>query len=796
MGHSGLHEDLPEQMIADFVTSLPLGLHSPIAPSSGIHLEALMIFQKVEYWYGPRGIPTHVDIVIPFTVFSVGTRAVSDMAFLVCNLARSLITDKEPNAKICSLSFEVQENKGVGYVAFTGVSPFWFKRAETTPMFDVMQDSPDSFIMTWPLFRDDLTYEFHICLTGAWVTQMPKQDTKISMYMVSKPAKKKFHEASVGAGSTTNATQQVTMTLLLTYGINSNVRGTLGNFSSLHLEVLEEIMKHLLPVALDSLDRSCRMFQIVADTLLAHWHTFKHAMGRFFTGNAQIREFRDLMKATGLLVSGEVALDFFVHATTATELHALSQVLQCPIVGEWLLTRRYVFAPNVSQLDSFQDDIALFESTYVIDMTPVQHEDNEEVRNFHVECIVASEMNVLSHEAAYCLFPLMTLVQKRTILIGLQSPMNKSENLAIRKQSNRGLEVIHNPSALDCANITSVISFLSPRHIGDEHCYIVPFENTANNTRQPDFLDCHSCVEVAVLAIQQSLEPVHKPRTCKLAANVNVIFDGLPLVHPNTAATPVTWSARSLQQIKLPRLVLLVEGVINNRLPISSWNQPDNLTLKAVQKDHQNSVSGPQGTPISCKEVGDQRSYKDVIATSTSNLSLPEREQAKSTSVDKNSPIATSVAKDSTNVISTTAEGYKSTGNIDNISESSQSEDDDGQGPWTVVQPRRARSLENLKTIKLRKGIIRPTDLSQDQVNMIKEAEKTLTPAQKESVRKRAEKVKQIAHNEFASPIAGPSYVAKGKFTDNNKDVSDEELDLQFGMKGFKPEIFSPPQAS
>ncbi|KAH7880331.1 uncharacterized protein C8R40DRAFT_1165286 [Lentinula edodes] len=70
--------------------------------------------------------------------------------------------------------------------------------------------------------------------------------------------------------------------------------------------------------------------------------------------------------------------------------------------------------------------------------------------------------------------------------------MDRSENLAIRKQSNRGLEVIHRPSALHCVNITSSFSFLSSRHIGDEHCYIVPFENTADNTRQPDFLDYHS----------------------------------------------------------------------------------------------------------------------------------------------------------------------------------------------------------------------------------------------------------------------------------------------------------------
>lgn len=70
--------------------------------------------------------------------------------------------------------------------------------------------------------------------------------------------------------------------------------------------------------------------------------------------------------------------------------HALSKVLQCPIIGEWLLTLGYFFAPNVSQLDSLQDDIALFQSTYVIDTTPIQHEDNKEVRNLHMECIVST----------------------------------------------------------------------------------------------------------------------------------------------------------------------------------------------------------------------------------------------------------------------------------------------------------------------------------------------------------------------------------------------------------------------
>lgn len=76
-----------------------------------------------------------------------------------------------------------------------------------------------------------------------------------------------------------------------------------------------------------------------------------------------------MQNATGLLVSGEAALDFFVHATTATDLHAFSNVLQCFIIGDWLLTHGYFFAPKDFQLDSFQDDVARFQGIDAIDTT-------------------------------------------------------------------------------------------------------------------------------------------------------------------------------------------------------------------------------------------------------------------------------------------------------------------------------------------------------------------------------------------------------------------------------------------
>ncbi|KAJ3899657.1 hypothetical protein F5879DRAFT_976252 [Lentinula edodes] len=102
---------------------------------------------------------------------------------------------------------------------------------------------------------------------------------------------------------------------------------------------------------------------------------------------------------------------------------------------------------------------------------------------------------------------------------------------------------------------------------------------------------------------------------------------------------------------------------------------------------------------------------------------------------------------------------------------------DDGGGPWTLVQPRRSRSLDNLKQIKVQKDLFLYTKLSKEQEAAVRAAENQLTATQLEQIRKRDMIVQQ---QQPKSPGTGTlSYVAKGKFTDHNEEISDDELNTE-----------------
>lgn len=115
-----------------------------------------MIFQSSRYWLNVRGVPLHADIVMPFKVYSTGAMGILDISFILCNIYKSFIADGEPKFEICALSFKDQLDYCVGFAAFAGVSTAWIERARTTPTFDVIPGLTETFIMTWPLCRDDL----------------------------------------------------------------------------------------------------------------------------------------------------------------------------------------------------------------------------------------------------------------------------------------------------------------------------------------------------------------------------------------------------------------------------------------------------------------------------------------------------------------------------------------------------------------------------------------------------------------------------------------------------------------
>ncbi|KAJ3925286.1 MAG: hypothetical protein NXY57DRAFT_968078 [Lentinula lateritia] len=101
----------------------------------------------------------------------------------------------------------------------------------------------------------------------------------------------------------------------------------------------------------------------------------------------------------------------------------------------------------------------------------------------------------------------------------------------------------------------------------------------------------------------------------------------------------------------------------------------------------------------------------------------------------------------------------------------------DGGGPWTLVQPCRSRSLDNFKQIKVQKDLFLYKKLSKELEATVRAAENQLTATQREQIRKRDMIVQQ---QQPKSPGTGTlSYVAKGKFTDHNEEISDDELNTE-----------------
>ncbi|KAJ3871898.1 hypothetical protein F5051DRAFT_482987 [Lentinula edodes] len=132
-----------------------LRLGHPIrrSPSSpGPHVEALLIYQKsdnVGYQFDIRE-----GMQVSFRLFAGGCRALTDIAYLIGCLAEGLIRDQEP-ANLSGISYCTASDYCFGYMIFLSISESWYKRAATTPFLEPWAERADTYIGTWPLFRDE-----------------------------------------------------------------------------------------------------------------------------------------------------------------------------------------------------------------------------------------------------------------------------------------------------------------------------------------------------------------------------------------------------------------------------------------------------------------------------------------------------------------------------------------------------------------------------------------------------------------------------------------------------------------
>ncbi|KAJ3887460.1 hypothetical protein GG344DRAFT_80710 [Lentinula edodes] len=108
--------------------------------------------------------------------------------------------------------------------------------------------------------------------------------------------------------------------------------------------------------------------------------------------------------------------------------------------------------------------------------------------SFHSTCV----MNILTHDAAYCLFPKLTLEHRALLLIDLTLPMMEVQAAAVNKYSQRGFEIMSNAPTGWMCNPNSALTFLRPRFIGDHHCYKIDFENLSEGAAQGNFIKANS----------------------------------------------------------------------------------------------------------------------------------------------------------------------------------------------------------------------------------------------------------------------------------------------------------------
>ncbi|KAJ3899303.1 hypothetical protein F5879DRAFT_926344 [Lentinula edodes] len=101
-------------------------------------------------------------------------------------------------------------------------------------------------------------------------------------------------------------------------------------------------------------------------------------------------------------------------------------------------------------------------------------------------------MNIFTHCSAYCLFPQLTLEEKKTLLINIQLPLTEVQANALNKYEQRGFCIIHQPPLYSVVNPTSSLTFLCPRFMGDSHCYKIPFEYVGKGEVKPDFVEANS----------------------------------------------------------------------------------------------------------------------------------------------------------------------------------------------------------------------------------------------------------------------------------------------------------------
>ncbi|KAJ3927262.1 MAG: hypothetical protein NXY57DRAFT_1042571 [Lentinula lateritia] len=241
----------------------------------------------------------------------------------------------------------------------------------------------------------------------------------------------------------------------------------------------------------------------------------------------EIGDFQDLQAKTNLIVSGSVALNFFTYNTYNDNLDPFCHLNECLTVGAWYISRKYAYRPVPPQLSSFKDEVlrvqeivrrysehptsnglhgdvdisstvqiwTFHNGTSTIQLFASSCSPLEILLLFHSTCV----MNVLTHRAAYCFFPHLTLIENCSLLNSVNLPFSDRQLLSLVKYGQRGFYFMNMPSVFRTIDRKSALSFFFPRSPGDRHSYKLKFIHVGSAH------DSNITIEMAILSSEFSI---------------------------------------------------------------------------------------------------------------------------------------------------------------------------------------------------------------------------------------------------------------------------------------------------
>ncbi|KAJ6027426.1 uncharacterized protein N7446_003980 [Penicillium canescens] len=154
----------------------------------------------------------------------------------------------------------------------------------------------------------------------------------------------------------------------------------------------------------------------------------------------QVGSFVDVLRLTGAVVTGKAAFEFFTKVNCCDELH----VIVCETTVQhlkWFLTKSEGYyldkTVTLSQAQVLNLRYTLHEKVVVISVTEARNP----YETFLRHSCVTSELNFLSADFGYCLFPKRTIVRKES-QVCKPNALEREEEEGLRKISEFGFRVI------------------------------------------------------------------------------------------------------------------------------------------------------------------------------------------------------------------------------------------------------------------------------------------------------------------------------------------------------------------